>query len=198
MALIAHHDSTMKVVHKFTNPLATECIPVIDRILELLEPGYIVLRDDRAGHLQDRSIRSQQDQAYQKSLEIDRSKAELRQASIDECERVERGVREEARVSEVRRVEKRIRVGKIREMLGDEPTTGDIVRLSIRLVSGSRVVRSFAADADLKDLYDYVETCEDVEGDIIVVGMFPRVVFSVGSLRDNGFFPTATVVVEEV
>lgn len=46
-----------------------------------------------------------------------------------------------------------------------EPKSKDVVRISIRLPGGERVIRKFRADADLEELYAFVECSEFSTGD---------------------------------
>ena len=105
MALIALHDSVMKVVHRFHGLCpAEECIDVFTRTANQLDPLYVAIRAERyilefqylnrsifrASRDAGRSIREQQDAAYQLSLKADREKKERLEREKEEQERKER------------------------------------------------------------------------------------------------------------
>ncbi|KAL3472004.1 hypothetical protein BJX99DRAFT_236364 [Aspergillus californicus] len=166
------------------------------------------LRATRAEQQASRSLREQQDSAYERSLATDRERARQRreaEAARQEEERLatERQGAEEKRVRDLQQW-KQWRAQSIRE----EPDTDvkDAVRISIRLLSGYRVIRRFVADADMEELYAFVE-CYDVlnetdasektttkkpdgfdhQYDFRLVSPMPRVVYEVdaSSIRDK-------------
>jgi hypothetical protein len=85
MAVIGLHDHTMKVVHRCQGVVTPErflifnirCVQVFRGIMEVLDPGYVVERAEKAERDFGRTIRNQQDEAYQKSLEVDRVKVSV-------------------------------------------------------------------------------------------------------------------------
>ncbi|KAB8225951.1 hypothetical protein BDV33DRAFT_187270 [Aspergillus novoparasiticus] len=117
----------------------------------------------RAEQQASRSLREQQDSAYERSLAIDRERARQRREAEaarqrEEQEAAERQAAEEKRLHNLEQW-KRWRV----QAIPDEPSADvkDAVRVSIRLPSGERVIRKFAPEADLEELYAYVE-CYDL------------------------------------
>lgn len=166
------------------------------------------IRSTRAEQQASRSLREQQDSAYERSLAIDRERARQRREAEaarlrEEQLAVERQAAEEKRTQNLEQW-KRWRAQTIR----DEPDAyvKDAVRISIRLLSGDRVIRRFAPDADMEELYAFVE-CHDVttEGELSekttaekpagydhvygfrLVSPMPRVVYEVdaGSVREK-------------
>lgn len=110
-----------------------------------------------------RSIREQQNSAYERSLAQDRERARQKREAEAAREKAEREEREkaEAAAQKERQVHawRRWRVSKIEE----EPAADnkDVVRVSIRMPSGDRVVRRFRPDEQLEQVYAFVE-CFDM------------------------------------
>ena len=113
-----------------------------------------------------RNLREEQNSAYERSLAQDRERARQRR---EEEEARLRGEREaeakaEASAKEVQNL-KQWKVWRA-QSLPSEPTSSDseVIRVSIRMPSGERVVRKFRAEADMEELYAFVE-CYDVSSD---------------------------------
>ncbi|GAB7359923.1 hypothetical protein MBLNU230_g7449t1 [Neophaeotheca triangularis] len=110
-----------------------------------------------------RNLRQEQETAYERSLAQDREKARKRKEDEAENARVEKEEREreERKAKAARNLHdwRRWRA----QSLPAEPNveTKDVVRISLRLPSGERVVRKFSPEADLEELYAYVE-CYDM------------------------------------
>ncbi|KAL4934903.1 hypothetical protein BDV06DRAFT_229320 [Aspergillus oleicola] len=121
------------------------------------------IRSTRAEQQASRSLREQQDSAYERSLAIDRERARQRREAEaarqrEEQQAAERQAAEERRIQNVEQW-KRWRS----QSLPSEPSADvkDAVRISIRLLDGERVIRRFAPDADMEELYAFVE-CHDI------------------------------------
>ena len=104
-----------------------------------------------------RNIRIEQDNAYERSLAIDRERARQRQ----EAERLAR--EREAEAARQKKLAKQWRAWR-KANLAPEPAPGttNIVRVALKLpesLGGARVRRSFYDDATVEDLYAYVECC---------------------------------------
>ncbi|RAL05319.1 clathrin-mediated endocytosis regulator UBX3 [Aspergillus ibericus CBS 121593] len=166
------------------------------------------IRATRAEQQASRSLREQQDSAYERSLAIDRERARQRREEEaarqrEEQEAAERQAAEEKRIHDLAQW-KQWRAQSIPEEPG--PDVKDAVRISIRLPSGERVIRKFAPEAPLDELYAFVE-CYDIlkeptekAGEVLkpegfehqygfrLVSPMPRVVYEVnagGSVRDQ-------------
>ncbi|KAL4871206.1 hypothetical protein BDV12DRAFT_164395 [Aspergillus spectabilis] len=165
------------------------------------------IRSTRAEQQASRSLREQQDSAYERSLAIDRERARQRREAEAARQREEQlaAERQAAEEKQIRDLEqwKQWRS----QSIPDEPSTDvkDAVRISIRLLSGERVVRRFAPDADMEELYAFVE-CYDILKEVSsekttaerpdgfdhaygfrLVSPMPRVVYEVdaGSIREK-------------
>ncbi|PYH45630.1 clathrin-mediated endocytosis regulator UBX3 [Aspergillus saccharolyticus JOP 1030-1] len=166
------------------------------------------IRATRAEQQASRSLREQQDSAYERSLAIDRERARQRREAEAaqqraEQEAAERQAAEEKRIQDIQQW-RQWRAQSIAAEPGADAK--DAVRISVRLPSGERVIRKFAPDASIDELYAFVE-CYDLlkephEGTVAVakpegfdhqygfrlVSPMPRVVYEVGaggSIRDQ-------------
>ncbi|KAH8699009.1 hypothetical protein BGW36DRAFT_426689 [Talaromyces proteolyticus] len=121
------------------------------------------VRSRRAEQQASRTLRQEQDSAYERSLAQDRERARQRREAEAaqqraEAEEAARIAAEEKRASDFQQW-KKWRA----QSLPAEPGADvkDIVRISIRLPSGERVIRKFLADAELEEVYAFVE-CYDL------------------------------------
>ena len=165
------------------------------------------IRATRAEQQASRSLREQQDSAYERSLAIDRERTRQRREAEAARQRAEQEERERQAANErlegLRQQWKRWRA----QTVPGEPEVDvkDAVRVSIRLPSGERVIRRFRAQADMEELYAFVE-CYDVLKDATeatdvpkpegfehqygfrLVSPMPRVVYGVetgGTIREK-------------
>ncbi|CAO2652445.1 Nn.00g007280.m01.CDS01 [Neocucurbitaria sp. VM-36] len=121
------------------------------------------VRTQRAEQQATRNIRQQQDSAYERSLATDRERVRKKK------EEAERKAREEKEALEREQAIERYaanlaqwrkwRAASIRSEPGSDEK--DIVRISLRMPNAERVVRKFAADAHIEELYAFVE-CYDI------------------------------------
>lgn len=166
------------------------------------------IRASRADQQASRTIREQQDSAYERSLAIDRERARQRREAEAarqraEQEAAERQAAEEKRLHDIAQW-KKWRAASIQDEPG--PEVKDAIRISIRLPSGERVIRKFAPEADIEELYAFVE-CQEVlqaaqgkpsgvekpagfehQYEFRLVSPMPRTVYEVeagGSIRDK-------------
>lgn len=110
-----------------------------------------------------RNIREEQNSAYERSLAQDRERARQRREAEAAQTRAEQEARAKADAEEreVRKAEqwKQWRAQSILAEPG--PGVEDATRVSIRLTSGERVIRKFTKNAEMEELYAFVE-CYDV------------------------------------
>ncbi|KAI7654857.1 UBX-domain-containing protein, partial [Hortaea werneckii] len=121
------------------------------------------IRRQRQEQQATRDLRQEQESAYERSLAADREKARKRK---DEEAAEEKAEREEREMAE-RKAEEARKLAQWRrwraQSVPSEPDAEvkDAVRISLRLPSGERVIRKFRAEADLEELYAFVE-CYDL------------------------------------
>lgn len=126
------------------------------------------VRQQRQEHQANRNLRQEQESAYERSLAQDREKARKKKEESAEKEKAEREERERAeqKADYARKLQqwRRWRAQSIPSEPGVEEKGA--VRMSIRLSSGERVIRKFRADADLEELYAFVECYDILQEDI--------------------------------
>ena len=125
------------------------------------------VRATRSEQQATRNLREEQNSAYERSLAQDRERAKQRR----EAEAAQKKAEDEARAKadaeekEAQEVErwKRWRAQSLSMEPG--PEINNATRISIRLTNGERVIRKFAQDVEIEELYAFVE-CYDVLDDI--------------------------------
>lgn len=120
------------------------------------------VRSRRTEQQASRTLREEQDSAYERSLAQDRERARQRREAEAARQRAEadEAARQAAQELHCRNLQqwKAWRA----QSLAAEPgaDVSDVIRISIRLPSGQRVIRKFRADADLEEVYAFVECYE--------------------------------------
>jgi FAS-associated factor 2 len=105
------------------------------------------------------NLRQEQDSAYERSLAQDRERTRRRREEQEAQEQAEREARDAAEAAETqkRKIEqwRKWRA----QSLPAEPAADvkDSVRISIRMPSGDRVIRRFGSDAELEELYSFID-----------------------------------------
>jgi FAS-associated factor 2 len=168
-AIIVHTPSVsstaMSIVQRIVGPMpASEYLSKIQRTHEQYNASLTRTRRVREEQNATRSIRDQQNEAYERSLAQDRERArkkkEEEQKKRDEEERLRREEQEKQKYERNLEQWRRWRASRILPEPGAE--VKDAVRISLRMPDGeTRVVRKFAPDAPIEELYAFVE-CYDV------------------------------------
>ena len=110
-----------------------------------------------------RNLREEQNSAYERSLAQDRERARQRREAEAAQARAEQEARAKAD-AEAREVEKAEQWKRWRaQSISAEPGSDvkGVTRVSIRLPSGERIIRRFAENAEMEELYAFIE-CYDV------------------------------------
>ena len=167
-ALIVHtpQDSStaMSTVAKVTGlQPATTFVSKIRTAMSQHETALEGARAARREQEATRNLRQEQESAYERSLAQDRERMRLRREAEAARAREEQEAKAKADAAEraARNLDqwKRWRVQKIPPEPGAD--VKNATRLSIRMPSGERIVRKFAPDASMDDLYAFVE-CHDM------------------------------------
>jgi FAS-associated factor 2 len=121
------------------------------------------VRNQRAEQQASRTIRQQQDSAYERSLAQDRERARQRREAEAERLRQEREAQEkQAAAEKFARDMAQWKLWRAQSLLDEPPANEkDAVRISIRLATGERVVRRFSGDAPLEEVYAFAD-CHDI------------------------------------
>jgi FAS-associated factor 2 len=166
-AIIVHTPSVsstaMSIVQRIVGPMpARDYLSKVQRAIEQYSIGLNQTRRTRDEQNASRSLREQQNEAYERSLAQDRERARIKreeeQRKKQEEERIQR--EEAEKQSYARNLEqwRRWRASTIRPEPGAD--VKDAVRISLRMLDGERVIRKFAANATMEELYAFVE-CQD-------------------------------------
>ena len=127
------------------------------------KPALEQVRATKSEQQASRTLRSEQNSAYERSLALDRERARQKreaQAAQSRAEQEEKAA-QEARESKERKLE-RWRLWRVQSITAaPDPTLKNVSRISLRLTSGERVIRHFDSSAPLEELYAFVE-CYDV------------------------------------
>ncbi|KAL8836954.1 MAG: hypothetical protein Q9170_002716 [Blastenia crenularia] len=109
-----------------------------------------------------RNLREEQNNAYERSLAQDRERARQRREEEETRLRSEREAKRKAEAAETdARNAEQWKIWRAQSIPPEPIKSGDtITRVSIRMTSGERIVRKFKADADMEELYAFVE-CYD-------------------------------------
>ncbi|KAL8755061.1 MAG: hypothetical protein Q9184_004914 [Pyrenodesmia sp. 2 TL-2023] len=110
-----------------------------------------------------RNLREEQNSAYERSLAQDRERARQRREEEESRLRAEREAKAKAEAAERQTQNlEQWRLWKAQSIPPEPTSSGDeITRVSIRMTSGERIVRKFRAEADIEELYAFVE-CYDI------------------------------------
>lgn len=121
------------------------------------------VRAQRAEQEATRSIREQQNEAYERSLAIDRERARKKKEDAARQAQAEKEALERQHAAELRAQKAAQWRAWRAASLAPEPPVADksAVNIRITLPSADRVVRRFASDAHIEELYAFVE-CYDV------------------------------------
>lgn len=166
-ALLCHTTETgsrgMSVVMRSVGPTtASELVAKLGTAMTAQEPQLAATRAQRKEQQASRNLRQEQDSAYERSLAQDRERARRRREEAEAQARAEKEALSKAEAEQKRRDDleqwRRWRACSLPPEPG--PKSKDTVRISIRMLSGDRVIRKFQADADLEELYAFVECFE--------------------------------------
>ena len=167
-AFISHtpQDSTTSMSTIARIPGLTTASTFVSRLQTAIsqeKPALEQVRATKSQQQASRTLRSEQNSAYERSLAQDRERARQKreaQAAQSRVEQEEKAA-QEARESKERKVE-RWRLWRVQSIPAvPDPALKNVSRISLRLESGERVIRSFDSNAALEELYAFVE-CYDV------------------------------------
>ena len=122
-------------------------------------------RQDRQEQQASRSVREETNSAYERSLAQDRERARQKREA--------EAAREKAEQEENDRTERKEQDARDREQwrrwraqkIQDEPSADvkEATRISVRMPSGERIVRRFATDSAMEELYAFVECYDELQ-----------------------------------
>lgn len=136
-------------------------------------------RASRAEQEASRSLREEQNSAYERSLAQDRERTRLRKEADAEKARAELQAKRESQAVE-KKAQDLLQWRRWRaQSIPDEPSPNshEVIRISVRMPSGERVVRRFPPESKMEVLYAFVECYDILQGQD-------------GSEHDNATHPT--------
>lgn len=155
--------TSMSVLTRVVGPTpASAYIAKLQTAISQHSEALDTVRSTRDAQRAERSLREEQNSAYERSLEIDRRRVEQRQAAEAAKEKQEREAREKYQAETKKANDiKQWKQWRARK-LHPEPSSEDkdVSKISLRMRSGERVLRTFAATDSIEELYAFVE-CHD-------------------------------------
>ena len=154
----------MSTVMRATGPMsASELVAKLGTAMTAQQAQLSTARLGSQQAQASRNLRQEQDSAYERSLAQDRERARLKREEAEALARMEKEAlhKEETEQRNARALHqwKRWRA----QSLHSEPDKNakDTIRVSIRLPNGERIIRGFPVEADLEEVYAFVE-CYDL------------------------------------
>jgi FAS-associated factor 2 len=161
--------TAMGIAARIAGPVPpAEFIAKIRAAMQTHSAALARVRAQRDEQQATRSIRSQQDSAYERSLAVDRERARLKREEAARAEAAEKEALAAAEAAQLHAAKRAHWRRWRRTQLAPEPALDDpdVVRISLRLPSAERIVRRFPAHADVEELYAFVECYEpDADAD---------------------------------
>lgn len=159
LAVIAMRDTKMTVVGRLEGPMNAETL--LQRLQTIVvdnEGCLIAARNDRMERSLNQTIRAQQDQAYEDSLQADREKERLKRMERERQQEEERQRRESERQEQLEREEIRRQKVELASKVPSEPSSDhpECVHVVIKLPTGQRLERRFLQSHPLEALYLFV------------------------------------------
>jgi len=204
----------MSVVARIVgNPGPEAFVQKLQNAVDTHTPALERIRAERVAQAADRAIREEQNSAYEASLARDRERARERREAEERRKREEEETARRAQEAEALE-RKREQWRKWRaSVLPNEPTDGQVARVSIRMEDGQRIIRKFAKETKMEEVYAFVEcvglerpeerVAEPSEYDhtyrFRLVSVMPRKVFNPedGSVGED-LWPSGNLVVESL
>ncbi|KAI1108849.1 UBX domain-containing protein [Nemania sp. NC0429] len=156
----------MSIVKRLAGPLPPSTyLAEIQTAINKYAPDLAGVRAERTAQQVARNLRTEQDDAYERSLARDRERAKQRKEAEAAAAATEKKAQEEAAAAERRERQKqqwrRWRATTIRPEPDATADAKDVVRLALNMPAAGRVVRRFPADTTVEELYAFVE-CHDI------------------------------------
>ncbi|KAH6607242.1 hypothetical protein Trco_003555 [Trichoderma cornu-damae] len=159
--------SRMGIVKRLVGPMPPSTyVSELQAAMDKYGSDLSRIRAERAAQEVARSLRDQQDSAYERSLAIDRERARGRKEAAAAAAAAERRAAEEAEAAaELAEKRRRWKSWRAPRILPEPPASDrTAVRVALKMpedLGGGRVVRRFPHDAPVEELYAFVE-CQDV------------------------------------
>ena len=144
----------------------TELVAKLGAAMTAHESRLAGLRAQRAEQNAQRSLREEQDSAYERSLAADRERVRRRKEEEVRVAREEKEAMDRQYSAERKRDQMHQWRRWRKASLPTEPDASIMtaIRVSVRMPDGEKVIRKFRAEAELEELYAFVE-CQEVSED---------------------------------
>ncbi|KAI0112899.1 UBX-domain-containing protein [Daldinia grandis] len=159
----------MSIVKRLAGPIPPGTyLAEIQTAINKYAPDLAGARAERTAHEVARTLRTEQDSAYERSLARDRERARQRREAEAAVAEAEQRAREEAKAAE-RRAAQRQQWRRWRACtVASEPEASakDVVRLALKMPdeADGRIVRRFAGTTTVEELYAFVECYDLLKG----------------------------------
>lgn len=129
----------------------TELLAGLQEVIDTFQPTLISLRADKQEQNLSRTIREEQDAAYESSLRKDRERAARERQAREEAQNIAATLAtREQNVVAWRQV-------KTSELPAEPVATKNVSRISFRMPDGSRKIRKFSSDSSIEDIYTWID-----------------------------------------
>jgi FAS-associated factor 2 len=162
--LIAHtpqqSSTAMSVLTRLTGPMpASTYIAKLQNAITAHSEQLSTVRAARSAQNFERTLREEQDSAYERSLAQDRERARLkREAEAAAAEQEKRQLEQAEAAANLAAKRNQWRQWRAKSVLSEPgPDSKDIVRIALKMPEAARIMRKFPADAGIEELYAFVE-----------------------------------------
>ena len=210
--LIAHtpqqSSTSMSVLTRLTGPMpASAYVAKLQSAITSHSEQLAAVRATRSAQNFERTLREEQDSAYERSLAQDRERARLkREAEAAAVEQEKRALEDAEAAANLAERKKQWRQWRAKSVLAEPGADNkNVVRIALKMPEAARITRKFPAEAEIEELYAFVECYEFVKGgaevesvskpegyehkfDFRLVSTLPRVIYEPdqkGSIADR-------------
>ncbi|XP_039250601.1 FAS-associated factor 2-like [Styela clava] len=177
LAIICQYQGKMTVVGRLEGPLTSqELMEQASAIIERFEPTMIAARAERAERDMTQQIRSEQDAAYEQSLQQDKEKEKKKLEEEESKKKKEQELLDKEKMKEEAENRYLQRKQECKKALSTEPdpSHSEAVKLLIKLPDGSRLTRVFLSSQPVKAIHDFVFSQDNAPRQFQVGTNFPR------------------------
>ncbi|KAL8683358.1 MAG: hypothetical protein Q9224_006688 [Gallowayella concinna] len=175
-AVVAHNpqdsSTSMSTIARISGPIPPSAF--VPRLRSAISAHSATLERARASRTEQqatRNLREEQNSAYERSLAQDRERARQRREEEEARSRAAQEEKAKAKAEEQAvRNHEQWKKWRAQNILPEPSTSGEgVTRISIRLTSGERIVRRFRAEAEMEELYAFVECYDIISGAAVLV-----------------------------
>lgn len=191
--------TSMSVIARLTGPMAPRAyIAKLQSAIAAHSEQLATVRAARSAQEFERTLRDEQDSAYERSLAQDRERARVRREAEAAAAEQERKEREEKAAAENLKNKRQQWIRWRSKSIVAEPDldSKNVARIALKMPEAARIMRRFPSDASIEELYAFVECYEVLkEGAVVddvdcpnkyehryefrLVSTLPRVVYAI-------------------